>query len=133
MKKLLVFAVAFIAFTGYSFTGMKKFPAKKSGAAAAVAKQEVFRYFRIHRQAKNVVLNWGVNSPTGISSFILERSYDGEFFDIINQTPCNNAEKFSWKDMSVFPGYIYYRIACMMTDGTIYYSPVEVIRIVQHG
>lgn len=133
MKKLLVFAVAFIAFTGYSFTGMEKFPAKKSVAAAGVAKQEMFRYFRIHRQAKNVVLNWGVTSPAGISSFILERSYDGDFFDAINQMPCNNAEKFSWKDLSVFPGYIYYRIACVMTDGTVSYSVVEVIRIVQHG
>jgi hypothetical protein len=131
MKKLFVFGLFYLAFTGYSFSykPVSDLPSDKSVKTF----QSAFDYFRIHRQAKNVVLNWGITSSAGVTGFVLERSYDGENFDIIGEVPCNNAVKFSWKDMSVFPGIIYYRIGCMSTIGRVTYSEVEVIRIVQRG
>lgn len=132
MKKLFVFAVAFIAFTGFTFSGKNDVNTTKSSPSVYKA-QEMFGYFRIHHQTKNnVVLNWGITTPSGVSCFTVERSYDGEFFDVINQVACNNSVKFSWKDEGIFPGYIYYRIACHMNDGTTHYSSTEVIRVVQH-
>lgn len=130
MKKLFLFAVGFIAFTNYSFTIQK---AESVSATTVSTVQTDFSFFRIHRQAKNVVLNWGIDNPTGVTGFIIERSYDGDFFEEIGQEACNNSVKFSYKDLSVYPGYIYYRVGCITTDGRMQYSPVEVIRIVMHG
>ena len=132
MKKLFVFAVAFIAFTGFTFSGKNEAVASKATTYASANVAHDFTYFRIHHQSKkNVVLNWGITTPAGVSSFKVERSYDGEFYDVINEVPCNNSVKFSWKDEGIFPGVIYYRIACNMNDGTTHYSPVETIRVVQ--
>jgi len=132
MKKLFVFAVAFIAFTGFTFSG--KNDGVKYGAAASVAANVAhdFTFFRIHHQSKkNVVLNWGIDSPAGVSTFSVERSYDGDFYDVINEVPNNNTVRYSWKDEGIFPGVIYYRIACNMNDGTTHYSAIETIRVVQ--
>ena len=132
MKKLFVFAVAFIAFTGFTFSGKNEKVANKATPSIAANAIHDFTFFRIHHQSKkNVVLDWGIDTPAGVSTFNIERSYDGDFYDVINQVPCNNAAKFSWKDEGIFPGVIYYRIACNMNDGTTHYSEVETIRVVQ--
>jgi hypothetical protein len=132
MKKLLVFATAFIAFTGFTFSGKNDVVTNKQSASVAAIADHEFTYFRIHHQSKkNVVLNWGIATPAGVSSFRVERSYDGDFYDVINEPACNSATKFSWKDEGIFPGVIYYRIGCVMNDGTCHYSPVETIRVVQ--
>lgn len=132
MKKLFVFAVAFIAFTGFTFSGKNDVVTSKSYASVTASANHEFSYFRIHHQSKkNVVLNWGISTPAGVSSFRVERSYDGDFYDVINEPACNNATRFSWKDEGIYPGIIYYRIACVMNDGTNHYSAVETIRVVQ--
>jgi len=132
MKKLFVFAVAFIAFTGFTFSGENEVVAYKAAPSIAANPAHDFTYFRIHHQSKkNVVLNWGIDSPAGVTCFTIERSYDAEFYDVINEVPCNNSVKFSWKDEGIFPGTIFYRVACNMNDGTTHYSPVEMIHVVQ--
>jgi hypothetical protein len=136
MKALFIFSVSFIAFTSFCFKPAIKTRVSASTEAINITSsnmQEQLAFFRIHRQAKNVVVNWGVTSPAGIAGYTVERSYDGEFFDVINQFSNNNALKFSAKDESVFPGYIYYRIGCVMNNGSTMYSEVRLIRIVQHG
>jgi hypothetical protein len=132
MKKLFVFAVAFIAFTGFTFSVNND--GVKYGAAASVstATTHEFSYFRLHPQTKkNVVLSWGITSPAGVSNFKVERSYDGDFYDVISEPACNNSTRFSWKDEGVYPGVIYYRIGCVMSDGSCHYSDIETIRVVQ--
>lgn len=132
MKKLFVFAVAFIAFTGFTFSGKNDVVTSKSSASVTASADHAFTYFRIHHQTKkNVVLNWGITTPAGVSSFRIERSYDGDFYDVINEPACNNATRFTWKDEGIYPGVIYYRIGCVMSDGTCHYSEVETIRVVQ--
>ena len=132
MKKLFVFAVAFIAFTGFTFSGKNDVVSKKEPVSVKADNFHEFSYFRIHHQSKkNVVLNWGITTPAGVSSFRIERSYDGEFYDVINEPACNNSTKFTWKDEGIYPGVIYYRIGCNMSDGSCHYSDVESIRVVQ--
>jgi len=132
MKKLFVFAVAFIAFTGFTFSGKNEKVTNNATTYAAAIVAHDFTYFRIHHQSKkNVVLSWGIDTPAGVTCFNVERSYDGEFYDVINEVPCNNSVKFSWKDEGIYPGTIYYRVACNMNDGTTHYSPIETIRVVQ--
>lgn len=132
MKKLFVFAVAFIAFTGFTFSGKKEAVSSTEPVSVKANVIHDFTYFRLHPQTKkNVVLSWGIDSPAGVSNFRVERSYDGEFFDLINEPACNNSTRFTWKDEGVYPGLIYYRIGCMMSDGSCHYSEVETIRVVQ--
>ena len=96
MKKLFVFAVAFIAFTGFTFSGNKESVSKKESVKANTTHD--FTYFRIHPQTKkNVVLSWGIDSPAGVSNFRIERSYDGEFYDVINEPACNSATRLHGK------------------------------------
>lgn len=97
------------------------------------AARDMFGYFRVHRQGIGVTLNWGMSSMAGVGYFIIERSYDGEYFDPISQVPKNGSNRQSWRDLSVFPGYIHYRIICVMNDGTELSSEVKTVRIVQHG
>src|SRR4026207_2088145 len=132
MKKLFVFAVAFIAFTGFTFSPNND--GVRYGATASVTANSFheFSYFRIHHQSKkNVVLNWGITTPAGVSSFRVERSYDEDFYDVISEPACNSSTKFTWKDEGIYPGIIYYRIGCVMSDGSCHYSAVESIRVVQ--
>lgn len=134
MKYIFVLTLFLISLSSFSFTPQtfaeKKKSAKISFSAPA---QELFGYFRTHRQGSGISVNWSINSPAGIAGFTVERSYDGEFFDILNQVPCAGSLKYTWKDESFFSGYIYYRIGCVLYDGTIHYSPINVVRIVQHG
>ena len=132
MKKLFVFAVAFIAFTGFTFSSKEKGVSTEQTGSVKANVIHDFTYFRIHHQSKkNVVLDWGVDSPSGVANFRIERSYDGEFYDVISNQACNSSTRFSWKDEGVYPGVIYYRIGCEMSDGSCHYSTVESIRVVQ--
>src|SRR5262245_1945186 len=55
---------------------------KPIATAKPALKQEFFNYIRCHRQAKNIVINWGVNSIAGINKFVIYYSDDGgEFFN----------------------------------------------------
>lgn len=89
-----------------------------------------FSFFRLHHQAKNVVLSWAVSTPD-VTQFIVERSYDGQYFDAIDRVN-GNLGNSKYSDTNVYPGYIYYRITAVKTDGSSETSSVEVIRIVQH-
>jgi hypothetical protein len=70
---------------------------------------------------------------SGIAYFIVERSYDGEYFDPINQVQANGSKRETWLDNDIVPGYIHYRIVCVMVDDSKVYSDPETVRIVQRG
>jgi len=92
-----------------------------------------FARFNVHRAGKaNIEITWAV-SDAGITQFVIERSYDGEFFDNLNTVNFNGSSSYKSKDMDVFPGVIYYRITAVKSDGTTECSPVESVRIVQRG
>jgi hypothetical protein len=99
---------------------------------AVSAVQEPFSYLRCHRQAKNIVVNWGVTSTAGISYFLVLHSEDNDFFDQIAVVPVESSNKFSYKHLSVFPGYHYYKIVAV-TPGGNFTSATDVVRIVSHG
>jgi hypothetical protein len=64
MKKLFVFAVAFIAFTGFTFSGKNETVANNTTTSVSANVAHDFTYFRTHHQSKkNVVLDWGIDSP----------------------------------------------------------------------
>jgi hypothetical protein len=89
-----------------------------------------FQSFRIHRQSSGVALSWEP-STSNVREFLIERSYDGEFFETINVVGCNGTTTHRFLDGNVFPGYIHYRITAVYADGSTEASPVQMIRIVQ--
>ena len=99
---------------------------------AVDSKQTFFNYIRTHRQAKNIVINWGVSSISNVHHFVIYYSEVGDIFDPLDQVDPNGALKYTYKQENVFPGYHYYYIRAMMNDGSHIDSPVDVVRIVGH-
>lgn len=92
-----------------------------------------FARFNVHRAGKaNIELTWTVSS-SDVTQFIMERSYDGDFYDNVTTINFNGSLSYKSKDAGVFPGVIYYRVTAVKSDGTTESSPVESVRIVQHG
>ncbi|ANE52284.1 fibronectin type III domain-containing protein [Flavisolibacter tropicus] len=89
-----------------------------------------FKSFKIHRQGKGVTLSWQP-ATADVQEFVIERSYDGEFFETVCSVGCNGTSIHRFTDENVFPGYIHYRITAVNADGTSEASPVQMIRIVQ--
>jgi hypothetical protein len=92
-----------------------------------------FSRFNVHRAGKSdIEITWAV-SDGNVAQFQVERSYDGDFYDNVTNVGFNGSSSYKAKDKGVFPGYIYYRVTAIKSDGTTECSPVETIRIVQHG
>lgn len=99
----------------------------------ATASDEFVR-FNAHRQQAGIMLSWVFSNPTNAVSFRIERSYDGSSFEIIDEVPTSaTGNRNQYKDNSVFPGYIYYRVSALMYDGSTISSQVEMVRIVRNG
>ncbi|HEX6181388.1 MAG TPA: hypothetical protein VFZ47_09085 [Chitinophagaceae bacterium] len=105
---------------------------KETSAQSTVQKVEnVFRSFNLHRQQDGISINWVVSS-NNVTGYIVQRSYDGEYFDDLDLPISNIGRRWSKAtDNDVFPGYIHYRIIAILSDGTECTSPVQVIRIVR--
>ena len=101
----------------------------------SVASSNEFVRFIAHRQQNGVMLNWAFSNPGNAVSFVIERSYDGSVFETICELPttAGTGNRCQYKDNSVFPGYIYYRVSALMYDGTTISSQVEMVRIVRNG
>ncbi len=92
---------------------------------------QAFGYFRVHRQASDVSLNWAITNPSTVTCFTIERSYDGSWFFEIDEVGCSSIEPtYKYRDAGAYPGYLYYRIVAHRQDGSTENSPVEVIHIV---
>lgn len=100
--------------------------------ALKAATQE-FGYFRVHRMHNDASLNWSVSNPQDADFFTVERSYDGTNFESLCDIDCAGNATHKYRDNTVFPGYIYYRIKSYQHDGSVITSPVEVLRIVMRG
>jgi len=121
--------VLLIASTSYS----KPLPTSDFSTApiGVVKTTGVFGTFHAHRQGDFASLNWDANIE-GVSAFAIERSYDGEFFDMIDAVTPDPSHWNRYTDTTVEPGIIYYRVVAWMEDGSIEYSTTEVVKIVKH-
>lgn len=106
-------------------------------AASPEIKQETtrpafnaFGHFQVHRQGKGVSLNWTVALPREVAYYSIQRSYDGEFFDVIDEIESTGSTRNRFLDTDVFPGIIHYRIIAFNQDGSIMESSVQTVRIV---
>ena len=90
---------------------------------------KVFKFLRIGQHNKDISLVWVVNAPNDVSWFTIERSDNGESFELISDAYCGPDSTYHFLDSSILSGTISYRIGADLKDGTSQYSDVEEIRI----
>ena len=90
-----------------------------------------FGNFNVHRQHNSAALSWIYDSGN-VSSFIIQRSYDGSYFNTIHQQSAGSGHWNKFLDSTVEPGTIYYKIIAVNNDGSREDSPVATVRIVRH-
>lgn len=86
------------------------------------------RFFNAHRQGRGITLQWVAEN---VQSFEILYSFDGEFFDSIDEVIPGNSNRNVYHMPDVFPGYHYFRIKAKNMDGTEELSEVATLRIVQ--
>jgi hypothetical protein len=95
--------------------------------------EDAFTRFNGHRQQNGIALTWQFTNPNNAVCFVIQRSYDGAFFENLAEVPCNEGRN-QFKDTNgVYPGFLHYRIVALMRDGSSIYSQVEIVRIVRNG
>lgn len=128
--KAIIIGTALMLSAALSTEASNGLSSNKPAAVKPVAAQQEIGYFRIHRMASDVALNWSVSNPAEVVCFIIERSFDGVNFYQIDEVGCDGSPTQKYRDNTVFPGYLYYRIKVKNTDGTSVTSATEMIRIV---
>lgn len=111
----------------------KPIPANNISVSKIVAKSsDVFGAFHVHRQGDFASLNWNMTTDAA-TSFVIERSYDGEFFNVIDEVSADPKRWNRYTDNTVEPGVIYYRITAYDANGeSLGVSSTEVVKIVKH-
>ena len=127
-KSLLLFA---LLSTGSIANANSGNPGIKSSSYSADNKAvAIFGKLDAHRQQQGVALTWTVLSTEGIAGYIIERSYDGFYFEEIAQVNSDPSARNRYNDSAVFPGFLYYRIIAIFEDGSSDTSETTVVRIV---
>jgi hypothetical protein len=98
---------------------------------AASSKAQEITHLRLHRQADDASVNWGSSNAAGVSYFLIERSYDGEIFETVAEVSPTGSSSYRYRDITVLPGMISYRVTSVNLDGSSSQSPVEVLRLLR--
>ena len=128
--KAIIICTAVMLSTVLTSEASNGYSANKFVSVKSAPVQQEIGYFRIHRMKDDVSLNWSVTNPAAVSSFIIERSFDGFNFYEIDEFECDGVPTQKYRDNTAFPGYLYYRVTVKNNDGTSVTSATEMIRIV---
>ncbi|MEO9481968.1 MAG: hypothetical protein ABJG47_00895 [Ekhidna sp.] len=94
-----------------------------------------FADFTGRKEKKNIILDWQTAGELDSHGFEIERSRDGENFEVIGWTPSDEnrteAGKYSFTDNDAAQEISYYRLRKVEYDGQYEYSPV--VRIDEKG
>ena len=96
-----------------------------------------FAFFRTHRQARGIMANWGLNDNQGVSSFILQRTYEDPNdpyaeWNNICAMPCGIERTYKHHDLDISPGFISYRVIAYFQNGGSLVSLTCTEHVVQH-
>lgn len=131
MKATITFALLILGTLVASATPLQLTRYTYLSTPGLSASSGVFSTFQAHRKQNGVALSWTVNAAA--DEFVIERSYDGSYFETIDHVPPATGARNKYEDHSVLPGYIYYRVKAVLADGTVDYSGTVMVRIVRHG
>lgn len=80
-------------------------------------------------QDKKVSLQWQADHDDPLGSFAVQRSQNGQDFELLQQLPVNNQmglHSYSFTDQSPLPGNSYYRLAVRERERTYYSKTVTI-------
>lgn len=103
-----------------------------NNAVSTSTANNVFGRINAHRKQTGISLTWSAYSAAGISSFVIERSWDGIYFESIDEVEAIDGVN-RYQDNDIYPGHLYYRIVAVMNDGTQIASDIEMVKIVKNG
>ncbi|MET0638227.1 MAG: hypothetical protein ABWZ25_19510 [Chitinophagaceae bacterium] len=81
--------------------------------------------FQAARAGQDIMLNWTTADELNLSSYQLDRSGDGQYFQTIGSVPSENAtfvKTYNWLDQSPLQSINYYRLKMIDIDGAFKYS-----------
>ena len=97
-----------------------------------------FTFIRGHRQGKSTTITWGVSSPSEVTSFDIEVTYEGDptdpnaFWTLKGSMANGSTRSYKFTDNThVYPGTMYYRVIAQTSNGPVA-SELCSIRIVAH-
>mgnify|MGYP006376004915 CR=1 FL=1 len=125
---ILLIALSLIVSEAKAISGEPEVKSSLNSVTKKVAGQ--FGRVNAHRQQQGVGLSWTMMSTNGVAGFIIERSYDGIYFEEIDQVNVEISGRQRYNDNAVYPGFVHYRIVAMMEDGSSEASETAVVRIV---
>ena len=130
MKSIMSFTIALFILAGAASAK----PLPQGNPVATISPKKIadaFGAFHVHRQGDFASLNWNIVTDN-VHSFNIERSYDGEFFELIAIVMPGSTRWNRYVDKTVEPGVIYYRIIAVLNVGPDEWSTTESVKIVKH-
>lgn len=91
-----------------------------------------FSFIRGHKQGKNQAVTWGMSNNSGISHFIIVRTYEdpadpNSVWNQVGVMPCTNMPIFKFIDSPYLPGTLNYRVIAVMSDNSTVTSDIYTI------
>jgi hypothetical protein len=108
-----------------------EFATANTTVVKAAPTNQQFNYFRGHRMANDVSLNWSISDPVNAASFTVMFSYDLEYWYELDVIPATNSQTYKYRDVTALPGTTHYKVIAMQKDLSFTESPVETVRIVK--
>lgn len=139
--KTIIIALAGVLIVNSSWTTQPATSLSLSSGKTEIVKaslSESFSFFRTHRQGKaGITATWGLFSNTGITEFVLQRTYEDPadpyaIWDEVCTVVCNSNRSFKATDSNVVPGFISYRVIAMNGLTQVDVSDILTEHIVQH-
>lgn len=103
-----------------------------SSEKAQAPRPGCFNDFKVQGQSSNICLTWSVTTPE-VKQFVIERSFDGDFYDTISAMNCTGTTPHQFADERAEGKVVYYRITAVKADATIEKSSVEIVKPAQNG
>lgn len=114
-------------------------PVKEIKSSTLLVKKTTFApsfdFFRTHRQGRGITSTWGLTSNTGVTGFVVMRTYEdpNDYYaewNIVYSSPCGNLRSFKCTDDAVSAGTVSYQVLAMLQGGGMIASPVSTEKIV---
>ncbi len=100
-----------------------------AGAGPLSRKNQNILHFEVLENGRQAELNWMVNNSFKTSSFVIERSVDGDVFSTLTEvsSATNSDQETSHigRDVAPLQGFNYYRIKQIFSDGQFRYSNTQ--------
>ncbi len=116
-----------ISFTRIGDTAVTSFTVTNpliSGSPCANVIPVILSAFTVTPGRNNNLVSWTVEEASNVTSFLIERSFNGYNFNGIESVLFNNVRSYNYTDAAFAGKTVFYRLVIYERDGSARYSPV---------